>query len=269
MQDIRRQDRRLFFAELLRAPRLFLVIVFFVFVISFQHSVNSALGLGWVLALCALPLVALGLSAYNASIERRFLNKRFQTLWMGCQDRLQRFEAVLGNLRREQIADLQEMPRTIHRVGDALYLALRRADLISFEVQKTEQGIYSQPPAWTSPADDPQARELYRIADKNIAEYRQQFAGVMAGVHRAEAQSAVFMTTLDTLRMKMLGYRLVGKSPELSSHDFLEALGEAKLQLQAIDRALDELDFSHMPRTIAVVPAPPVVQDSMHQGNNG
>ena len=76
----------------------------------------------------------------------------------------------------------------------------------------------------------------------------------MAGVHRAEAQSAVFMTTLDTLRMKMIGHRLVGKNPEMSTMEFLEALGEAKLQLKAIDQALEDLDFSQMPKMIAAVP---------------
>ncbi len=102
------------------------------------------------------------------------------------------------------------------------------------------------------------------MADKNIAEYRQQFAGVMAGVHRTEAQSAVYMTTLDTLRMKMLGYRLVGKSPEMSSHDFLEALAEARAQLQSIDTALEELDLGHYPKTIAVVP-PPMPADAVDE----
>jgi hypothetical protein len=53
--------------------------------------------------------------------------------------------------------------------------------------------------------------------------------------------------------MKMLGYRLVGKTPEIPSQDFLEALSEAKLQLDAIDKALDELDLSLLPKTIAVI----------------
>ena len=215
-----------------------------------------------------IPVAIWLLSAKKAAFLRRFSNKRYEGLWHGCVDRLQRFEDVLKKMRKEQIADLQEMPRTVRRVGESLYLALRRADIISTEVQKTEQGIYHTPPAWQSPSSDSQATELYRIADRNIADYRAQFAGVMAGVHRAEAQSAVFMTTLDSLRMKMIGYRLVGKSPELSSHDFLQALGEAKLQLSAIDQALEELDFSQMPQMIAAIP-PPVQDDLKHlqQGN--
>jgi hypothetical protein len=173
------------------------------------------------------------------------------------EDRLVRFEDVLKRLRKDQIADLREMPHTIRDVAQNIYRALRRADLIAQEVQQSEKNLYAQPPVWTAAAHDPQSRELYRLADKNIAEYKSQFAGLMAGVQRTEAQSAVFMTTLDSLRMKMLGYRLVGRNPELSSQDFLEALAEARAQLQSIDTALEELDLGHYPKTISVVPPPP------------
>jgi len=200
--------------------------------------------------------------AYTESDKKKFSNKRFQSLWAGCQDRLSRFEDVLKRMRKDQIADLSEMPNTIRGVSKSLYIALRRADIISHEVQLSEKGLYNEPPTWKSPSRDAQSQELYRIADKNIAEYRAQFAGVMAGVQRTEAQSAVFMTTLDTLRMKMIGYRLVGRSPEMSSHDFLEALAEARAQLQSIDTALEELDLGHYPQTIAAVP-PPIPEDAI------
>jgi hypothetical protein len=267
MDDIRGQDRRLFTRELLRPGRIFLSAVAISFVTLIFSSGNMSFPV--LLALIAAPLVTHGLSSYNVSLKKRFLNKRFEALWNGCQDRLERFEEVLKKMRRDQVADLQEMPRTIRRVADSLYAALRRADMISHEVSLTERGVYAQPPTWSGGSNDPQAKELYRLADKNIAEYRQQFAGVMAGVQRAEAQSAVFMTTLDTFRMKMIGYRLVGKNPELNSQDFLEALSEAKLQLHAIDQALDELDFSQFPKMISVMP-PPVpsdVQERLRQGN--
>jgi hypothetical protein len=265
MNDIERHDRKLFIGELLSPARLVLTILFVVpMAILFVRF--HAWPFLWLIPLLITCIWIL--SSKKAAYLRRFSNKRYEGLWHGCVDRLQRFEDVLKKLRKEQIADLQEMPKTVRRVGESLYLALRRADIIATEVQKTEQGIYHAPPAWQSPSSDSQATELYRIADRNIADYRAQFAGVMAGVHRAEAQSAVFMTTLDSLRMKMIGFRLVGKSPELSSRDFLEALGEAKLQLSAIDQALDELDFSQMPQMIAAIP-PPVQDELKHleQGN--
>jgi len=76
------------------------------------------------------------------------------------------------------------------------------------------------------------------------------------------------MTTLDSLRMKLIGYRLVGRSPELATQDFLDSIAEARAQLQAIDTALDELDLGHYPKTISVVP-PPIPDDIMQRVSVG
>jgi hypothetical protein len=258
MDDVGRQDRRLFVRELLSPARLFVSLTALAALFG-PFGTLSGWPLGWnmYLALGSLVAIAHTASSYNAALGKRFLQKRYEALWNGCQERLRLFDEVLRKMKRDSIADLQEMPKTVHQVGRQLYLALRRADMVSHEVQLTEKGLYHQPPAWSAPTRDAQATELYRIADKNIAEYRHQFAGVMAGVQRTEGQCAVFMTTVDALRMKMIGYRLVGRSPELSSHDFLEALHEARLQLSAIDKALDELDLSGYPQTIAAMPPIP------------
>lgn len=256
MDEIRRQDRRLFLRELCVPYRMILALGG-LFLVYFLGSHELRLGL---VALAALMVVVV-LPAINDSKLRRFHNKRMDALWAGCQDRLLRFEEVLKKMRKDQIADLQEMPKTIRNLSESLYVALRKADMIAHEVMESEKDMLAQPPVWKAPGSDPQSQELYRLADKNIAEYRQQFAGVMAGVQRTEAQSAVYMTTLDTLRMKMIGYRLVGKSPELSSQDFLEALAEARLQLQSIDTALEELDLGHYPKMIAAVP-PPIPEEA-------
>jgi len=252
MDDIRRHDTRLFLRELGSVSRLLTIGVAIVLLVSL---LENRLSFNYVFAFVA-GMSAVAGSAYSASVRKRFKNKRMESLWAGCQDRMQRFEEVLKRMRTDQVADLRDMPVTVRRLSHSLYCALRRADIIADEVSATEAGMLSKPPVWQAAAHDPQSKELYRIADKNIAEYRTQFAGVMAGVQRTEAQSAVFMTTLDTLRMKMLGYRLVGRSPELQSQDFLEALAEAKMQLQAIDTALEELDLGHYPKNIAVVPPP-------------
>ncbi len=255
MEDIRRQDQRLFVRELLRPGNVLVTLGG----ASLLALLGRYLGPSYAISAFCLPFVVHTYTAHNRSLHCRWLNKRYEAIWTSVQDRLERFEEVLAKMRRDQIADLQEMPRTIRRVADSIYLALRRADIISHEVQQTEKGILSQPPAWTSLSNDAQAKELYRIADKNIAEYRQHYAGVMAGVQRAEAQSAVYMTTLDSLRMKMIGYRLVGRQPDLTSHDFLEAMSEAKLQLNAIDQALEELDFRQFPQMISVIPEVPPI----------
>lgn len=257
MDDIKRQDLKVFLREFFSLTRMLVVLCLIVF-IGAVLRLDHASGTAWARAILYWILVLIGAAAYaySMSLNHRFINKRYRDLWQGCQDRLARFNVVLKKLKKDQIADLREMPATVERIAKALYIALRKADYISTEVLRTERDMFSSPPAWSADATDPQSKELYRIADKNIAEYRQQFSGVMAGVERAEAQSAVYMTTLDTLRMKMLGYRLVGKSPELSPQDFLEALAEAKLQLQAIDHALEELDLGQYPKQISVVPPP-------------
>jgi hypothetical protein len=255
MDDVQRQDRRIFLKELLSPGRLLLTIGAAAVVLA-NFNVRGVDDLGMLIGILAGILTISALGAYKKSLRKRFRSKRYEALWTACNDRLERFETVLKQMRRDRVAELKEMPRTIRSVGQGLYLALRRADVISDEIQQSERGMIGQPPGWAAAATDPQSKELYRIADKNIAEYRQQYAGVMAGVQRTEAQSAVFMTTLDTLRMKILGYRLVGRSPEIPSRDFLEALAEAKLQLQAIDMALEELELGPFPTTITVMPPP-------------
>jgi hypothetical protein len=266
MDDIRRADMRLFLKELAQPSRLLLLVPILIFLYLWAAEGADRTPYNRLALMAALPCLLLyGTSAWSASVRRRFQNARMRALWRGCEDRLTRFEEVLKRMRRDQVADLREMPQTIRNVGQSLYAALRRADWISQEVQASERNLYSSPPSWTPAAQDAQSVELYRIADKNIAEYRTQFAGVMAGVERTEAQSAVFMTTLDSLRMKMIGHRLVGRSPDLSSHEFLSALAEARAQLQAIDHALDELDLSHYPKSIAAVGPPPVPEDALRQ----
>jgi hypothetical protein len=266
MDDIRRHDKNLLVKELLNPGRLILAAIAAGFVFISRSTFLWEMNILWqAVGFSIIALVYVN-SSYKEAKRKRFINKRFEALWNGCKDRFTRLEDVLGKMRKEQVADLREMPATIREVAQSLYGALRRADLISNEVQKTESGIYSAPPAWQGASNDPQAKELYRLADKNIAEYRQQFGAVMAGVQRTEAQSAVFMTTLDTLRMKLISYRLTGKSPEVSTQEFLEALSEAKVQLHAIDQALDELDFSQFPKTVVIMP-PPVEDQHLHHRN--
>jgi hypothetical protein len=83
-------------------------------------------------------------------------------------------------------------------------------------------------------------------------------------VERTEAQAAVFVTTLDTLRMKMLGHRVSGSANGLSNNEFLSALGEAKLQLEAIDKALDELEINPFgpASTVPIPPTPEAAEET-------
>lgn len=253
MDDFRRQDKRLFVRELLRPERLVWIVPiwFLAFLLGKADWIGPLPGFVWSFLFFVCGLGAYAFAAFTESIKHRFIDKRFEGLWNGCRERMARFDEVLGKMRKEQVADLREMPDTMRRISESLYAALRRADMIAHEVMKTERDLRMAPPTWRATTTDPQSVELYQLADRNIAEYRAEFSGVMSGVQRTEAQCAVFMTTVDTLRMKMLGYRLIGKNPELRSHDFLEAMAEARLQLQSIDHALEELDLGHYPKMVA------------------
>ncbi len=253
MDEIRRRDTVCFLRELVAGPRIFGYAFFGFLTFVFAHP--------WSPFLLWQPyffwMVFIGLNvwgAHRASLPKRFQSQRFHFLWSACQERHSRFKTALRQLSRKGVADLQELPRTIEAVSDELYRALRRADIVANEVVASEGWLVAQPRLGQPMSADPQAQELYRIADKNIAEYRVHYQGVMAGVQRTEAQAAVFTTTLDTLRMKMLSYRLVGRETESPTQEFLAALTEARMQLESIDKALEELDLTPFPRTISVVP---------------
>lgn len=261
MDEIKRMDLKLWIQELANPSRIFALIACIAVSISITRG-NAYLtygGIGLILAIGAYH-------AWRESYEHRFRDARMRALWKGVQDRLTRFEEAIKRLKRSQVADLNEMPETIGRVGTGLYVALRKADLIAAEILASEKDLRHMAPPIRN-QNDPQSNELYQIADRNLAEYRQQYQAVMAGVQRTEAQAAVFMTTVDTLRMKILGYRLVGKSPEMGNQDFLSALAEARAQLQSIDTALEELDLSHYPKLISVVNRAEAQQESQPPAN--
>lgn len=251
MHDVHRQDLMLFMREMARPTRLFATTV--VAAVGWAIAGHRSFGAGIAVLFGAAAIHTV--AAANGAWAKRFANRRFGLLWNSCQDRHKRFKDALTQMRRKRIAEFEELPKTINAISQALYIALRRADTVFSEVVKSEGWLIGQaPPTTKPPSHDPQAQELYRIADKNIAEYRQHYASVMAGVQRTEAQAAVFTTTLDTLRMKMLGYRLGGRGPEVQSQEFLESIVEAKLQLEAIDKALEELELSPFPKSISILP---------------
>lgn len=160
-------------------------------------------------------------------------------------------------MRRHRLADFDELPKTIEKVAQNVYTALRRADIVFGELNKSEGALMHSMPRVPAGRPDAQTVELLRIADRNIAEYRQHYNGLMNTLHMTEAQAAVFATTLDTLRIKMLGYRLSDRRPATDNREFLESLTEARMQLDAIDQALVEIELTPFPKTITVLPDEP------------
>jgi hypothetical protein len=257
-EEIRKADQRIFWRAFLRSNRIVLHILFLL-LCGMIGSINGSpfpLIIGFLFS----SMVHVNRSIVEAK-RKRFINSRFASLWNGCRERYESFEDGIKKLKRADIAQFQELPDTVRDLAMTIYNALRRADILFEEVLQSEGVDRIRPGVPMFKPTDPQAQELYRIAEKNLGEYRGHYNELMAGIQRTEAQSTVFMTTLDNLRVKMLGYRLIGKNPSLNSEEFLSVLAEARAQLSAIDQALDELDLSHYPKTISVIPPVTPEQD--------
>lgn len=265
MHEIARRDRQLMVQALLEPGRLIVLVVTAAFAI-------------WVATRGGIPLpfkvmtwlVTAFITYWYAEqvkqhiLAKRFTHKRYELLWSTAEDRMKRLREALDAMKKDRIADLQVLPTTIASVSESLYIALRRADQIQLEIEKSEGALAHAPHPknlGATPSKDAHVQDLYRLADKNIAEYRQRFGALMSGMQRCEAQAAVFITTLDALRMRILGYRLTGRNPEIEHQEFLLAITEAKSQLEAVDTALAELDYQQLPPLIEDVP-PPIPEDA-------
>ncbi|MFQ3677979.1 MAG: hypothetical protein SNJ74_08550, partial [Fimbriimonadaceae bacterium] len=163
MTDVQRQDRILFLRELARPRRLAWIAL-----LGFGSFLTNSLFGEWPWQMMPPSFAAaLGLAlagsyvwgSYRDARDKRFYDRRYRLLWENCERRLRLFENVLKKLKKDQVADLQEMPQTIRRVAQALYLALRRADMVAYEVGITERGLPLSPPVVASPTADRQATE--------------------------------------------------------------------------------------------------------------
>lgn len=250
MQSISERDRQLVVREFLHPLRLLGLLLGLGLAIAVWPGGQQ----GWLSSVAwfffLFFLTGVGLIAFDAlrsARQKKFHSAALRRHWEACELRLGKLDDALKQVRKQQVAELTELPMTVHRIAEQLYTSLRQADIVQHEVEKSEgwiAGRLQQSPPHVRPSDDKVVNELYQIADRNVAEYRQQYTAVVSGVQRTEAQAAVFATTLDTLRLKILGYRLTGTQPEISRTEFLHALTEARAQLDAIDRALDELDLN-------------------------
>ena len=245
-EDIRRQDARIFTRGL----------------VSFRSVICAGMGAffanGWIMSMQAagitpwtqLPLILSVLSflgipffAYRHWQNKKFMQRRFAQLWENVVDRRIRLEEALTALRRTNRTEFHDLPRNARRVSEDIYAALRRADLVMKEIMTSEHRSGSPgAPNLNRQVTDPQSQTLYQVAERNLVEYRLQYRSVLGGVERAEAQAVAFITTLDTLRIRALRHRLGARLDDTELEEFLGAIKEAKLQFDAIDQALDELE---------------------------
>ena len=254
MYDYKREDQRLFLKELTH-PMVAMALV--VCTVGFFMGLGVAGG-GFKPQISLVMLGVVGgllRYAFTQAGLKRFRSKRFESVWKGILDRTGRFNEVLKKFRGENLGQLKEMESNIFKTQEILYAALRRADYITGEFHQTEAN--APVAVWDAKTKDAQSTELYKIADKNIAEYRSQVTALTASVERTEAQSAVFMTTVDALRIKMLNHRLAGLGA-IDNREFLGMLADARIQLDTIDKAIEEINLSAYPLDLP----PPVPTDA-------
>lgn len=244
----KKKDTLTFFKELISPWRVILFLLFF----GMGTMTESFPGI-LLYSFSGLAIITVG--AYRSMLRKRFANRKFHAIWEACKDRVTRLKRALKALNKDQSIELIEIPVTVDRTSEGVYDALRRADLVLSEIIVSEgwlrTGLDSE--ARQIPRDQ-QSQEMYRIADKNVAEYNQHYGHVVALIERAEAQAAVFLTTLDSLRIRVLGHRLKTRR-DTGSLEFLQSISEAKMQLDSIDKALEEIELTPFPTTIAVDPS--------------
>jgi hypothetical protein len=253
MQDIRRRDWKVFIAEAASLRTVVGVIA----VAAISSLFFTAPGTNPVL-IATIGGGAIGwiiFAAFLRSIEKRFHHQRFKYLWQECQIRHKKLTAALDKSRRNKFAELSELERTVNTTIPEIYRALRRADLVLRDIQQTENYAATPLNVPGQVIHDQQAQELYKVADRNIAEYTHYYKQAVAGVERSEAQCVVFSTTLDALRIRLLNYSLVGRNPEAETKEFLNMVAEARMQFAAIDQALDEIELMPMAQTIHTLPS--------------
>ncbi|MCC6404211.1 MAG: hypothetical protein IT207_09410 [Fimbriimonadaceae bacterium] len=256
MNSIVKRDVQVFLAAWMRPVRILAMVA----IPSFLFGIGVSFA--WPITVVSYALIAL--SAWQASKAKRFRNLRMYRGWLDVVDRHERLRKELNLASKRRIADLTELPLGVSRVAAQLYTSLRKADILAHEIGRSE-GPNLGPPSHLPPSDDPQAQELYRLADRHLAEYSRRYANLRASVERTEAQAVVFVTLLDNLRVQLLQHRLGSPGSHLEAQEFLEAVTEAKMQLNAIDKTLDELELTPFPRTVVVVPPEPTAEDERQE----
>ncbi|MBS1709267.1 MAG: hypothetical protein JSS65_11195 [Armatimonadetes bacterium] len=263
MDEIRRRDEEVFRRQFLSPGRVVVMALMVCLAALTLTAHNPVAGFMGIITGAAV-IGAIASAASREAKEKRFHSQRLRQQWALCEERVKRFHDAAGALRKRGLVDFQELPVTVEKLSKEIYIALRKADLIQEEVVQSEGSLRVPNVQMPTGMPDAQSQELYRLADRNIAEYQQHWKSVVSGIQRTEAQSVVFVTTLDALRIRMLNYRLAGRSPEVENREFLGVITEAKMQFAAIDKALDELEMTPYPQTVTFLPPIPTAVVEEH-----
>ena len=239
--------RRSFFAPLNKTEQIRIVSVAVVaLILTFAFHFPTRFSI--LIALVS----GLGAIIYPRIQERKkafFMNDRFNQLWASSEERYTSLQRVFKASRAKEREELESLPAYVDSIRKSLFEALTRADAVTIQIDKLheESSHFTNPNVQFGPGSDPTARAIVTQADRNRAEYRQNMKVVQGGVQRTEAQVLLFMTTVDNLRVRMVGYSLRGQQTEASSYEFSQLLSDMHTQLKSIDSALEELNLPLFP----------------------
>lgn len=244
MDEVRRHDwKNLFLAALQPVPLLAFVAGWFA---AYQLIVLG----GWLSAWGGLGLTIAGAGtgyyAFEVSrdwLRRRFVNREYADLWRMIEDRYRRFQRALRRAPSGIGSGFNEISRTVEHTKRRLYSSLRKADLVKKEILDSEGGAGSPLPFPPLVSPDSETNDLYALAAKNFEEYRTIFDAITSKVSRTEAQCAVYISALDSLRVQLLGHRLEKREAAIPKQEMDEAVSDIRTQLESINSALDELDL--------------------------
>lgn len=261
MNEIKRADRNIILGAVFNPMRLLgLAICGYVsYLLADLGGVAFAFG---------VLILGVGLGMYGVAIRNDFLNKRFKNqehkhLWDMVEDRLSRLRGALKLAPDHVKASINDLPDRVERTARQLYQSLRRADIVRCEILRSEGNVSTASFPFHVTSPDTETTELYLLADKNVAEYKRHYQGIQARVTRTEGQCAVFISALDSMRVQILGHRLVGDSVPSEKQEFLQAMSEISAQLNSINIALTELD---LPVSAAVAKPPQTEEQQNLQG---
>lgn len=245
MEAVKAHDRKRLIRTFLTGDFLIPIGLFAVYV-GLRGPLLESVEFTAVVGLAILSVFSL--RALKRFQETQFANRSYQILWDSVRDRKKRFDESLRELGASKRQALELLPRDVQNVYDSVHAALRRADMVQSEINSSEGFMNGHGTRATShaPATDDFAKELYLLADQNIAEYHRRMRGISGGLQRCQAQTQVFITTLDSLRLHVLAMKLASRSPEIEHGEFMDAIKGAKERLASVDTALSEIDYSRL-----------------------
>ncbi|MEW5883706.1 MAG: hypothetical protein AB1725_05730 [Armatimonadota bacterium] len=244
MDEVRRHDwKNLLIAAIQPPPLIALVAGWFT---AYQLMALGGLFSVWGGLGLATAVAGSGYFAFETAKEwlrRRFVNPEYADLWRMIEDRFRRFQRAVHRAPSGIAGSFNEIARTVEHTKRRLYTSLRKADLVKKEILDSERGaggLFPFPPL-TSP--DSETNDLYAIAAKNFEEYRTVFDAITSKVSRTEAQCAVYISALDSLRVQLLGHRLEKREAAMPKEEMDETVNDIRTQLDSINSALDELEL--------------------------